>query len=208
VLSSLVLPLDQSSWQLMPIRLPALGHLLVTAFPILPNLRDEHRPRVLEYDADGRLLRQATLSFLHDLQPVAETRAALFGCLYPPAALPLYFAWHDGYGFDNVLGMSSHDHRRLFLGCLLASTLICAAATVLLSRRLGFGISRTLAWTIANIMLGPAGIVVLSSLHEWPARETCAACGATKCAGQRQCRRCDAPPPLPAFDGREIFEPA
>jgi hypothetical protein len=78
---------------------------------------------------------------------------------------------------------------------------------LLMARRCGFGVRKTIAWFLANLILGPAGIVVMLSLNDWPAREICESCGGKRIVGRRKCSRCGSPLSPPAVDGREIFEP-
>ena len=125
------------------------------------------------------------------------------GAVWPPVLLPLYTLGNLDFVFET-------DYRRcwsLLVRWLLVSSLLCGAGTLILCRRFGFGMGKTLAWIVTNLLLGPAGVVVMLSLNDWPAREVCAACGKNRLVGRRKCTCCGAGLPSPALDGREIFEP-
>jgi hypothetical protein len=107
-----------------------------------------------------------------------------------------------------VFDAQARGYEWLFLRCVLGASLIAAVATHLLARRLGLGAKKVALWTAATLLLGPAALVVMLGLNEWPLREACAACGGRRLAGRRHCPQCRAAPAAPAFDGREIFEPA
>jgi hypothetical protein len=160
-------------------------------------------PIISEFLPDGTLVRR--------IEPPAYTfavqrglpRIALAGAFYPLAALPIYRDW-----LLSFLLQVSPQSWWLFHGWLFGSSFLCAIITVILGRRYGLSPAKIIGWTIANVLLGPAGVVVLLGLHELPVREICAACGKTRLAGRNECSSCHAALPPPSFDGREIFEPA
>jgi hypothetical protein len=89
---------------------------------------------------------------------------------------------------------------------LALGALLSAAATLLLTRRYAFSRGRCLLWTVANALLGIAGLLVLWSLAEWPARETCPSCARKRIVTREGCEHCGASFPPPPRDGTEIRE--
>ncbi len=183
--------------------LPSNGHFVVRAVP-LPGEDAENPQQILEYTSDGKLARHTKIAQLaDDVSPTALRRTATVGAVWPPVLLPLYTLGNLDYVFET-------DYRRcrsLLVRWLLVTSLLCGAGTRILCRRFGFGRGKTLAWIVTNLLLGPAGVVVMLSLNDWPAREVCAACGKSRLVGRRECTSCGAALPPPALDGREIFEP-
>jgi hypothetical protein len=195
--------LDKSKYYFQFAVLPSNHHLVLRAVP-LPKFANSNPQQLLEYASDGTLARQISLAQTADeVSPRQLRRTVTMGAIWPPALFPLYAFWNLDWVFET-------DYRQCWsplLRSMLASSLICGAATLFLSRRLGFGIEKTAAWTIANMLLGPAGVVVILSLNDWPARETCTTCGRKRLIGRRKCSCCNAPLSPPSLDGREIFEP-
>jgi hypothetical protein len=128
----------------------------------------------------------------------------VFGAIFPVAARPLVPSWI----LDNVLDVRSEEFAWWFETIMWASAAMGALTTFLVARRCGFSRTKTVAWSLANLLLGPAGVVVMLGLNDWPASETCAACGRARPAARRLCPWCRAPLPPPGRDGREIFDPA
>lgn len=182
--------------------LPSNHHLIVWAGQILPA-DDEPPSEITEYATNGKLVDHKFLPPLEQGGQAKLPRTASFGFVFPLGALPLYRSWL----MDAVFDLSSQRHSRLFHGCLFTASLLSAVGTLLLARRYGFGAGKSVRWSVGNLLLGPAGIAVLVSLHELPAGQTCEACGGRRLAGRIDCPRCGAALPPPRLDGREIFEP-
>jgi hypothetical protein len=187
-----------------PAVLPSNGHLVLFAGNRSDDDGEAPRPEYGEFAADGRIVRRTELPQAPDLGGVKVPQTALFGLVYPLAARPLVPAWV----VDAVLDLRTRPYAGLFHGFMIGSAVLCAAATVPLGRRYGFGTAKTAAWSAANLLFGPGSLIVMLSLNEWPAREPCTACGGRRLVGRRACSRCGAPLPPPACEGREIFEPA
>jgi hypothetical protein len=202
VLFSAPVPRDPSRHYFEPVVLPSTGNLVVFAGPLPgdPSFHGEY----LEYGSDGSLVRRTALPPRPVLGAAKVTQTALMGLIYPPAALPLVPGWILSEVFD----IQARGYAWLFHRCVLAATLLAACATLLLARRLGLGATKTALWTAGTLLLGPAALAVMLGLNEWPAREPCAVCGGRRWVGRRHCPACRAALPPPAFDGREIFEPA
>ncbi len=204
ILFSIPLQQDISKYGLEFATLPDNHHLVVRGEAISPEFQDAFPPRFWEYALDGKLVRYTEPPIQPDDGGVTIARTAAFGLVHPVAALPLFPRWMS----DLIFSLDTRHHPRLFYGLLVVSALLSAAMTILLARRCGFGARKAAAWSLASLLLGPAGIVVMLGLNPWPARERCAACGRLRMGGRRECSHCIAPFPAPAQDGREIFEPA
>jgi hypothetical protein len=201
VLFSAPAPRDTSRHYFEPVVLPS-GNLVVFAGPV-PG-EDSFAGEYVEYGDNGTVLRRTELPPRPVLGGQKVTQTVLLGLIYPPAALAVVPNWM----LRDVFDMQARGYEGLFHWCVLASTLLGACATLLLARRLGLRAGKTALWTAGTLLLGPAALVVMLGLNEWPAREPCAACGGRRFVGRRHCPACRAAPPAPAFDGREIFEPA
>jgi len=78
-----------------------------------------------------------------------------------------------------------------------------------LARRYGFTRRQTIGWAIAGVLLGPAGLVTMLVLRDWPARVACSSCGRKRLVDRERCEHCGATFTKPEPTGTEIFdEPA
>jgi hypothetical protein len=185
--------------------LPTNNHLMLRAVPIKQDISDTRLQRFIEFDTGGKLVKDTRPAPFPDDRPsTVRRRTALMGAAYPLAGLPLIAPWV----LDTVFEMDVEHNWWLFHGFQFAAAALAAMATIFLGRRCGFGWRKTVGWSIGNVLLGPAGVMVMLSLNDWPARETCAACGGKRLVGRALCSKCGSPLPPPPVDGREIFEPA
>ena len=181
--------------------LPSSQHVILRAFS---NPGTPFHNEVFEYAADGTLLRRTVLPFLSTVGGTKKLQTMIFGALFPAAARPICPLWIP----DDILDLRMQEFSRIFAGFMWGSAVLWAAITLLIGRRCGFGWQKTIGWSVANFLLGPAGIAVVLALNDWPAREICHRCGGARFSGRRDCHHCGAALPPPARDGREIFEPA
>jgi hypothetical protein len=93
-----------------------------------------------------------------------------------------------------------------FRTLILLSALAVAAACFLLARRHGFSRVRCIGWCLCGLVFGPAGLLLLLALHEWPARIACPGCRKPRAVTRDTCEHCGAAHASPATDGTEIFE--
>ena len=56
------------------------------------------------------------------------------------------------------------------------------------------------------MLFGPAGLLLMLAIQQWPARIPCPACGRPRVVDRERCEHCGAPHAAPAQDGTEIFE--
>jgi hypothetical protein len=145
---------------------------------------------------------------LPTLPPAADqspTFAVLMGLGSPVLGVPLYRPWRLERLFHIRRLMGPYLH--LYLRCMLAAAVASGITTLALSRWYGHRVARTASWALANLLLGPSGVIVLLSLNDRLVRERCPACGRERPVGDTLCHRCRAPHAPPERDGREIFEP-
>lgn len=93
----------------------------------------------------------------------------------------------------------------LFLGYILLGAVVGAVLCWKIAGRCQLPRSGRLQWLIGGLLLGPLGVLMLLGLLEWPALETCAACGRKRVVPRETCEHCGAPWPKPQPDGTEIF---
>jgi hypothetical protein len=182
--------------------LPGNQHVVLQSGLIAAGIPGE---QFLEFDTAGKLVRQTQPApYVDDRPPTRLRRTAMMGVIYPLGGLPLFKPWL----MDEAFELDSRDHWGLLIRFMLASGAVSGIVTFFLSRRCGFSTAKTAGWTAANVLLGPAGMIVMLGLNEWPARERCASCGGKRLVGRRECPYCGAMLEPPTIDGREIFEPA
>ena len=143
-------------------------------------------------------------------EPGADTgptwREAVIGLAVPPALMVAAFVAmlvRQGSG-----PFGAEDASQAYIGIVLALlvAVACAVVTVVLARRYALGRGRQWGWGVFNFLVGPAGVLLLWGLRDWPARQACHGCGVMRVVDRDRCEHCDAqfPPPVP--DGTEIFE--
>jgi hypothetical protein len=178
-------------------------HLVLHTEAMFPDLANQFPSQFLEYSRDGKLLRTTTAPQVDQSNRITQARTAIFAVFHPVAGVPLHRAWL----VDEVFQLDSQNHPRLFYLSVIIGGLLAALATFILGRRYGFTMHQRLAWTAINLLIGPAGVVVMAAIYQWPAREICPACQSTRFSGLRECSSCGAQLAPADSDGREIFEP-
>ncbi len=144
--------------------------------PIKEDASDKRLQRFIEFDSDGKLVKDTRPAEFPDDRPsTVRRRTAMMGALYPVAGLPILSPWL----LDVVFEMDAEHNPWLFRGFMFGAAVLSAMATLLIARRCGFGWKKTISWTIGNLLLGPAGVVVMLSLNDWPARNLCGLRGET-----------------------------
>jgi hypothetical protein len=196
------LPMDARTHYASAGVLPSNRHLVLDTNR-LPGLGGWDR-KIQEYSISGELLRTTVLPELPEFRGPKLSETAAFGAMFPIGLRPIVSTWI----LDEVLDIRSEAFAGVFDGFMIGAAIISGIATLWLTRRMGMGTTASIGWTIANILLGAAGALTMLSVNEWPARETCAACGAQRIYSQRDCPKCKAPLAPADSDGREIFEPA
>ncbi|MBN1346168.1 MAG: hypothetical protein JXQ73_26000 [Phycisphaerae bacterium] len=111
---------------------------------------------------------------------------------------------------DPLRALSGGQARFWAIGgvVLVVGAAVCALVVLGIARRYAFTRRQTWGWAIAGFVLGPAGVLTLLALREWPARIACVSCGCMRVVDQEQCGRCGAAFPPPAPTGTELFDEA
>jgi hypothetical protein len=96
------------------------------------------------------------------------------------------------------------------LAVLVGSSLFCFWSAGCTARRYGFDRRTRRVWQWTAGLLGPAGLLTLWFLRDWPAFEKCPACANRRPVDRDACPRCGALTTRPVSDGTEIIigEPA
>jgi hypothetical protein len=185
----------------------------------IPNSRHEELPdHIVELSSEGNELNRYELPFVHSSSAEALWHGFLAafvpsvlvaGAVMTTISVSLLGDPSSEWAFaamrEQVL---SEPHAMLILICvtLLGSAIVCAVIVAVIARRYAFG-RRQLRWWVAGGFLGgPAVLLALIALHEWPARETCPACGKKRVVNRAECEHCGKEFALPVHDGTEIFD--
>ena len=164
----------------------------------------------------------------YDLPPIEHPSAAptwphaLWALVIPIAGLiawcvgQMIWAWiwfGDPFIFIHLrelryeLFESDESAFLLFAGVvLLVGAVFWASVVFGIARRYAFSRRQTWWWAVGGFILGPAGLLTLLVLREWPARLPCATCGRKRLVDRQQCEHCGAAFPPPAPTGTEIFD--
>jgi hypothetical protein len=94
----------------------------------------------------------------------------------------------------------------LALGLLVGLATCCAWSAGRTARRYGFGKTERLAWSWVALLLGPAGLVTLWLLRDWPVRERCTACGKWRPVTLANCPSCGQTVAPSTVTGTEILQ--
>lgn len=201
VILSAALDLDRSKFGFQPALMPGNHHLLMRAGPI-PGAADV-KQTLLEFDGGGHLVRQTQPPELHPRPGKKLPETAMLASMMPLALHPLLPNWI----LDGVVDLMAEEFPRMWLEVMIGSAIVSAVLALLISRRCGMGRLGTIGWVVGCFLFGPAAVVGMLGVIEWPARQKCAACGRARLLDRRDCTRCGTAMPAPAADGREIFEP-
>jgi hypothetical protein len=95
-----------------------------------------------------------------------------------------------------------------YIGLILLSAVVGALVCFLLARRHAFSVPGRVGWALCGFLFGWAGLLLMLSVQEWPARIVCPKCRKFRVVTRDRCEHCGAPHAMPAADGTEIFEEA
>jgi hypothetical protein len=187
--------------------------------------------RLVEFDPDGNELARGALPPTPVYEPSATY--ALLGLITPPAEAALldratehaiasarqdggkevqpllFFLVISGQSF-NPLGIGPEQSTGTVLayrGLIMLSALVCFLTCYLLARRSSFSRTGGFVWSLCGLVFGPAGLLLMLAVQEWPARVTCPKCRKHRVVTRDTCEHCGASHAPPVPDGTEIFEP-
>jgi hypothetical protein len=89
---------------------------------------------------------------------------------------------------------------------LLVSAVVWAAIVYVIARRHSFSKRQAFWWMLGGFLLGPAGLLTLLVLREWPVHVSCASCGRKRLVDRERCEHCGASFPPMEPTGIEIFD--
>jgi hypothetical protein len=91
------------------------------------------------------------------------------------------------------------------MAVLITSALLCGWSAGRTARRYGFDNRTRRIWQWTAGLFGPAALLTLWFLRDWPARETCRACAKKRPVNRDECPHCGATFAPPAEIGTEIL---
>jgi hypothetical protein len=123
--------------------------------------------------------------------------------------LPLEFLGYTSQLFIPGISYEPHGHPGLvgsFAGLVLLASTICGLICFWLTRRYVLARSQRIGWVLCGVLFGPAGVLLMVTLPDWPAQIGCPACRSRRVVTREQCEHCGAPHAHPTLDGTEVFE--
>jgi len=191
------------------------------------------RDELLKYSQAGKLL--ARFQRLDAPQPVPSSPNYLFGDFplpeYPwetvqyywklltlPIASPplccfVFSAISNAHSFKEVISLLGDGARKYLwmqiwqdFGPGLAGALLALLFCNRRLRKYPFSRGEKITWRLLMILMGPGALLALYALYDWPAKESCPACGKMRVVNRENCEFCGADFTPPAPTGKEIFE--
>ena len=89
---------------------------------------------------------------------------------------------------------------------LLVEAALWSAVVYGIARRYRFAPREAAWWMAMGFAFGPAGLLTMLALREWPARAACASCGQMRLVDREHCDHCHAPWPPARCGETEIFD--
>ncbi|HEV3118007.1 MAG TPA: hypothetical protein VGY58_13215 [Gemmataceae bacterium] len=199
-------------------------HLGVAAAKTMPHY-------LVEYDADGHGIARRTVPHAPLVEPTYAM--ALFGLITPPieasvlVEVPRFVIASIGVQSRPEIsplpflmfmatqvfipGESPHSGTTagpvfVYKGWIALSALVCALVCFVLARRHAFSGARQFGWFLGGLLFGPAGLLLMLALQDWPARIPCPNCLKLRVVTRDICEHCGSAHAAPAQDGTEIFE--
>ena len=164
---------------------------------------------VVEYGPDGKVRER------HELPPLPVNMPEMPGFMVGAAAIGslggvvtgTFHWWLEDRRAAVIADVFSNAGP--WLTAVWIATVLAAVGSAvgcrLLARRSAYGRLQTIGWVTVCVLIGPVGLLLLWSIHDWPAREVCSACGIKRVVVRDECEHCNAPFVAPATDGTEIF---
>jgi hypothetical protein len=126
------------------------------------------------------------------------------------APVPLQFlAWASQLFIPGVLYKAESRPGLLwgFVGLMLLGSAASALVCFVVPGRFAFTRARRLGWAFVGLLFGPVGLLLMTTLLEWPVQVACPMCRKLRVVTREHCEHCHAEHAPPVTDGTEIFEP-
>ena len=188
-------------------RVPGTDEVMLSAFEMYPTWISG---RIMRMKLDGTAVR------FHEYQQTDSTMLVPFLVAMPllPMAPMLLIAAGDAAvsTVNSAPPGVTFGFIRVFPGTAalaILNMLIVSSGCWFLARRVaqrsGFDAKTKRNWLIWSFLIGPAGLVMLWFLRDWPAKDTCSSCSRERPVDCEVCPHCHAPVPAPELKGTEIF---
>jgi hypothetical protein len=179
------------------------------AFSQLPSVWAQAETRssyVIQYDMAGHEAGRQTVPPLPAAAPAPGQ--AFFGLVTPLAGTVLYGgAYQHHFPAESRLATGLRNGPVLaFIVLMVFSATVCALVCLLLARSYAFSKAGCVGWSLCGLLFGPAGLLLLLALQDWPARVACPDCRMPRVVLRDRCEHCGAPHASPPADGTEVFE--
>ena len=188
-------------------------------FVPIPGVSTFDSTRVIEMRMDGTIVRNRDFLKRDYLPPdLAVPPLGAVAAFAPPGPVAAVIVVNE---FEQLIaGDAPGTFFRLFRALprgmiiptvvLICSSLFCFWSAGRTARRYGFDRRTRQIWQWTAALLGPAALLTLWFLRDWPAFEKCTACSSRRAVDRDVCPRCGARAALPPADGTEIIlnEPA
>lgn len=169
--------------------------------------------RVIEMRLDGTIVASRDFRRLDVFPAEGIPPLGAVMAFAPPGLIALLIAGDESQ--QVVLGAAPGTCLRLFrawplgmlipLAVLVGSSLFCFWSAGRTARRYGLDRRTRRVWQWTAALLGPAGLLTLWFLRDWPAFEKCLACPNRRPVDRDVCPRCGAHSTSPPADGTEII---
>lgn len=189
------------------VRVPGTDEVILTATDLSPAWMSE---RIVRMKLDGTIVRASEFRQTESMMsvpaliaiPLLPTGPVLLVCgvsaaINNTATGPSGLVFGFVQNFPGTATMAIVELMLISCGC-------CGLAHRI-SLQSGFDSRTRRNWLIWSFLFGPAGLVMLWFLRDWPAKETCASCSRTRPVDCDFCPHCRAPTPTPELRGVEIF---
>jgi hypothetical protein len=169
--------------------------------------------RIVEMDMQGTVLRSRDFQNVEHPLPEAIPPlcgVALFAPLGPTAAACVadaaaQLAAGTGSGLVWKVARLDPGGALVVTGLLIAMTALCVWSARRTAGRYKLDNRTRRVWLLVSLLLGPAGLLTLWLLRDWPARERCPACSQRRPVTLAACPHCSARAPEPGLNGTEII---
>lgn len=178
-----------------------------------PDLHTWRVDRFVYMKLDGTVLRTRDFPAFEKLPPEVWPPFCGLALLAPAGPVLLASATDaavqlsagGGPGILVQLCRASPQGMGLVFTLLLGTAAVCGWSAGRTARKYGFTARARRAWQWVAILLGPAGLVTLWFLRDWPAREACPSCGSRRPVTCDRCPHCGQTVAPPTATGTEIL---